>query len=270
MEDNLLPLFIMRESGASVNDTPKIHCTDPISNDDCITSSKSELKIPLHINDKFYFFHTRKPTAKELHSCENIFITPDCQHWNPYCTLYEINEKSMLNYEGEITQANRQEHHLVDHDMDDVNIASITDTAYEKHIYNSTYNAYYAHVHNMPSNPDSEIVSAIHERSEISKMMRSIGSITKSDMPCDLFSGTIIGQLEELEGHICDILGPEAVAQVKANNSNAQEICGKAVNKTQLRNIWVVSEELTSKAVHKNSQLWKHHAANSLSWQTTH
>ena len=32
-EDNLLPPFIMRESGATVNDTPKIHCTDPTSND---------------------------------------------------------------------------------------------------------------------------------------------------------------------------------------------------------------------------------------------
>ena len=47
----------------------------------------------------------------------------------------------MLNYKGEITQENCQEHHLVDHDMDDVNIASIIATAYEKHIDNSTYNS---------------------------------------------------------------------------------------------------------------------------------
>ena len=36
----------------------------------------------------------------------------------------------MLKYEGGTTQSNRQEHHLVDHDMDDVNIAYITATAY--------------------------------------------------------------------------------------------------------------------------------------------
>ena len=39
--------------------------------------------------------------------------------------------------------------------MDDVNISSITDTAYEKHIDNRTDNSYFAHVYNIPSNPDS-------------------------------------------------------------------------------------------------------------------
>ena len=50
--------------------------------------------------------------------------------------------------------------------------------------------------------------------------MASIGSVTKNDTPCELFSDTIIGQLEELEGHICDILGAESVAHVKANTNN--------------------------------------------------
>ena len=43
-------------------------------------------------------------------------------------------------------------------------------------------------------------------------MIGLIGSITKIDTPCELFCDPIIGQLEELEGHICDILGPEALA----------------------------------------------------------
>ena len=91
MDDNLLPPFIMLESGATVNDTPTIHCTDPTSNDHCINFSNSDLKIPLHINSIFYFFHTRRPTADELQSYEKIFITPDRQHWNPYFTSYELN-----------------------------------------------------------------------------------------------------------------------------------------------------------------------------------
>ena len=53
MEDNLLPPFAMCESGATVNDTLKIHCTDTTSKDHCITFSESELKITLHINGKF-------------------------------------------------------------------------------------------------------------------------------------------------------------------------------------------------------------------------
>ena len=42
----------------------------------------------------------------------------------------------MLNYEGEINKEYLQEHHLVDHEMDDVNISSITTTAYDQHIDN--------------------------------------------------------------------------------------------------------------------------------------
>ena len=69
----------------------------------------------------------------------------------------------MLNYKGEITQVNCQEHHLVDHDMDDVNIVSITATAYDHHIDNSTDNDYFDCVYNTPSNPDSLIVSYLNQ-----------------------------------------------------------------------------------------------------------
>ena len=97
MEDKSLPPFIIRESGSTVNDTPNIHCTYPTSIDHCITFSDSDLKIPLRIKGTFPFFHTRISTADELQSCEKIFITPYHQHWNPYCTLYDLNETSMPN-----------------------------------------------------------------------------------------------------------------------------------------------------------------------------
>ena len=109
-------------------------CNYPTPNNHCIAFFESELHIPLHINGTFSFFYTRNPTTDRIQSREKIFITIYHQHWNPYCTLYELNEISILNYEGDITQENRQDHHLVDHDMNDVNIASITDTTYKKHI----------------------------------------------------------------------------------------------------------------------------------------
>ena len=71
--------------------------------------------------------------------------------------------------------------------MNDVNVASKTATANEKHIDNSTDNVYCAHVYNMLSNPDSELASDINQRAEISKMMVSIGSITKMIRPVNLF-----------------------------------------------------------------------------------
>ena len=132
----------------------------------------------------------------------------------------------MLNYKGEITQINFQEHHLVDHDMDDVNIVSKAATAYDQHIYNITDNDYCYCIYNTPSNPDSLFVSDLNQRDYLYKMMESIGSVTKNDTPCELFSNTIMGQLEELEGHIFDILGAEAVAHVKAKTNAVQTTRG--------------------------------------------
>ena len=121
------------------------------------------MKIPLHINGTPSFFQTRRPTADEIQSCEKIFINPNRHNWNPCCKFYEINEISMLNYKGDITQGNCQEHHLVDHDMDNLNIAFIKTTAYDQNIYNITDNAYCAHVYNTPCNPDSAFVSALNQ-----------------------------------------------------------------------------------------------------------
>ena len=148
--------------------------------------------------------------------------------------------------------------------MDDLNIASITTTSYDKHTENSTDNAYCAHIYNTPSNPDREFVSALNQRAEISNMMGLIGSFTKNYTPCEVFSYPIMGQLEEIEGQICDILGPEDVAHVKANISAVQATCVKGVNEIQLIKIWFVSEELASKAIGKSAQLCMHHSDNSL------
>ena len=97
MEDNLLLTFIVRESGAIVKDTKKIHSTYTTSKDHCITFSKIDMKIPLHINSTFYIFHKMRPTADEIQSCEKILIPSNHQHCNTYCILYELNEVYMWN-----------------------------------------------------------------------------------------------------------------------------------------------------------------------------
>ena len=82
-----------------------------------------------------------------------------------------------------------------------------------------------------------------------------------------MFSDPIIVQLKEIEGRICDIMGSEAVSQVKIITSTVQVTCGKGFNKNQLSNIWVIYEELAGKAINKKSQFCKHHADNSSYWQ---
>ena len=74
-----------------------------------------------------------------------------------------------------------------------------------------------------------------------------------------------MGQLEELEGQLFDILGPESVAHVKDNSSAVQATRGKGFNKIQLSKIWVVSEELAIKFIDNSTQLCKNHANTILS-----
>ena len=53
MNHNLLPPFILRQRGITVNDTAKIHCSDPSTDDHCIIFPENELRIPLKLNGIF-------------------------------------------------------------------------------------------------------------------------------------------------------------------------------------------------------------------------
>jgi len=104
MDHNLIPPFIMRTGGAVVNDVPKIQCEDPAVDDHCIPFDDSDLWIPLHLNSVFSCFHMRVPTERELHECEKVSLTPDASDWNPHCNSYEQNERSMLDFEGNLSE----------------------------------------------------------------------------------------------------------------------------------------------------------------------
>lgn len=261
MHDNLIPPFILRESGALVNDTPKIHCADPTSDDHCISFSDSTLRIPLRLNGTFSYFHTRKPTEEDLQTCDKIFITPDRQHWNPYCTSYEKNERSMINYEGEITTPNRREHHLVDHDREEAHIAAVSSVTYEEQIDDNMNHAFSAEA------SSCELAYALCQRAEISKMMATIGSTQADDSLCGLFSNPIVGKLQDVEDSIADLIGIEAAAEIKAKLSAVSISGRKGVSKDHLSKIWVVTEDLAQCAIDHSTQLCKHHADNGLSRQ---
>ena len=83
MEHNLIPPFLMREGGITVNDKPKSQCTDPTIEDHSIHCPEGNLRIPLQLTGIFSFFHHRVPTIDELEGCDKIFLTPDSETWNP-------------------------------------------------------------------------------------------------------------------------------------------------------------------------------------------
>ena len=61
MHHHIIPQFIMREAGLKVDDTPKIHCTDPSIDGHCISFKYTDLRCLLQLNDIFSYFDTRKP-----------------------------------------------------------------------------------------------------------------------------------------------------------------------------------------------------------------
>ena len=107
LRNNLIPPFIMREGGLVVNETPKIHSNYPSIEDHSITFPDSSLRIPLQLSGIFSYFHSRKPSERELYDCRKLFLTPDSNDWNPHCTSFEKNERSMLDFRGEISEKSR-------------------------------------------------------------------------------------------------------------------------------------------------------------------
>jgi len=78
--NNLIPLFVMREAGLIVIDTPKIHCSDPSVEDHSIYDPESELCIHLSLQGIFSTFCSRAPSVREIDEVElypTVFFTPD-------------------------------------------------------------------------------------------------------------------------------------------------------------------------------------------------
>ena len=91
LHHNLLPPFLMRQGGVTVDEKPKIHCSDPTSTNHSISFPDNDLRIPLQLNGIFSFFYTRDPNNDELVGCDKLFITPDASQWNPYCSSFKLN-----------------------------------------------------------------------------------------------------------------------------------------------------------------------------------
>ena len=88
-DHNLIPIFIMRAGGVTINDVPKIHCKDPVLDDHSISFYHFDLPIPLQLNGMFSCFHMRIKDERELNECEKLFLTLDSSDWNSYCQSYE-------------------------------------------------------------------------------------------------------------------------------------------------------------------------------------
>ena len=110
----------MRADSFATYDVPKIHCKDPIDDNHSVSFEHLDLWIPLQLNGVFSNFRIRVPSTRELHEYEKLFLNPDSSNWNPQCRSYEINEQSMIVFEGNLCKPSwRSKHQVVFEDEDD-------------------------------------------------------------------------------------------------------------------------------------------------------
>ena len=133
MDNNLIPPFMLREMGVTVNDIPKIHKEDPTVDDHIITFVETGFRIPLSLWGIFSYFPTSKPTHDDLLNPNEVYILSPAT-WNPHSDAYSTNEESMLDWEGNMQPKKDRQHRIVLDDVeDDVNmVASLSITPLEQ------------------------------------------------------------------------------------------------------------------------------------------
>ena len=105
MEHNLVPPFVMREAGLTVNDTAKIHVEEPTVEDHSIYDEATKLRIPLKLDGVFSYFPTRALTSDEIENgkeLEDVFLSPDASVWDPYDETWALNEDALLDDRGDM------------------------------------------------------------------------------------------------------------------------------------------------------------------------
>jgi hypothetical protein len=127
MENNLIPPFVMREAGLVVNDTPKIHISDPSVSDHSIYCAEEDLRIPLQLDGIFSFFPTTLPTPDDIQNCDNVIILTPEYNWNPHSDVYSWNEGNMLDWEGNMIQKHHRTRIMLSDVLEDneMNISSM-------------------------------------------------------------------------------------------------------------------------------------------------
>ena len=118
MNYNLIPLFMIREAGIRLRDTPQIHVDDPSEDDHSIVFSETGFRIPLSLWGSFSYFPTTKLTMADLDSPYEVYVLTPSQ-WNPHMDAYAWNEESMLDWEGNMKPLKEREVRVVLNEIDD-------------------------------------------------------------------------------------------------------------------------------------------------------
>ena len=133
MDHNLIPPFMLREIGVTVNDVPKIHKEDPTVDDHAITFAETRFRIALSLWGIFSYFPTSKLTHDDLLNLNEVYILSPA-NWNPHSDAYSANKESMLDLEGNMQLKKDRQHRIVLDNVEDnvIMVASLSITPLEQ------------------------------------------------------------------------------------------------------------------------------------------
>ena len=244
LEINLLPPFIVRESGIQIDECPKIQTINPTIDNHSMFIHEHNLQIPFRLIDTFSYFETRKPTMEELQTCDKIFITPDSSSWDPYNPHYSRNEEIMLDEDGNMRELEGSRKYIMeDHEISyfdpptiDAIEAQINSTLINLHLEDQTNEGITCH-----SSAELDAQQKIHKLENWAlqyNISSAMGTTTMGESSCALFSNVY----NELDNKFSS-----NVSSLSANNP-------KGVSPEFLEKIWCITPEQASDAITRNSQ----------------
>jgi hypothetical protein len=123
MNNNLIPPFVMRETGIIFNDTLKIQVKEPTAEDHTILFEDSNFRIPLSLWGIFSYFPTSTPKNEQINGCDNVYLLTPNGIWNPHSDAYACNEENMLDWEGHMVERQHRKQILLSELQEDTAMA---------------------------------------------------------------------------------------------------------------------------------------------------
>ena len=131
MDHNLVPPFVVRRKGNTINDTPKIHSKQPSIDDHSLLFKDENVRIHFQLIDTTSYFTSRAPTREEFMEAEDtnmlLDLNVDEDVWNPHNDIYARMEECMLDFEGQMVEPQVRNRQLFDDKdiSDEYNISSV-------------------------------------------------------------------------------------------------------------------------------------------------
>jgi len=217
MDHNLIPPFVMREAGLTVDETPKFQLAgDATVDNHMIFDPATGLRIHLKLNGIFSYFPTRPLTSSEIESLDDyrlVYLTPDAEQWDPYRTSFADDEDAMVDVDGTIARYDRRPSSpivgatlvaetyadpvtwecfeaAVDHACDLFDAPSTMFT--DDDVIAFSTDGIRAQVAQLEGSLDPMIFSAlVGESAHMSKVAMAMGSMTLDDSGCELFEPVV-------------------------------------------------------------------------------